>query len=135
MAGWADIGVAEKIDEALTQYKKDTGIIEFYDMIGLFTDKIKTKDSLYDIIFLDEAQDLNALQWDMFFELEKLATRSYIAGDDDQAIFSWAGADVKKFLSLKGDRKILPQSYRIPRNVHKVAKNIVERIKNRYVKP
>jgi len=61
LAGWEDIKVAEKIDEALTQYKKDTGIIEFYDMIGLFTDKIKSKDSFFDVVFLDEAQDLNAL--------------------------------------------------------------------------
>ena len=131
MAGWADIGVAEKIDEALTQYKKDTGIIEFYDMIGLFTDKIKTKDSLYDIIFLDEAQDLNALQWDMFFELEKLATRSYIAGDDDQTIYGFQGADASIFINLEGTIDEQIKSRRVPKSVHRVALNILDRIGER----
>lgn len=131
MAGWADIGVAEKIDEALTQYKKDTGIIEFYDMIGLFTDKIKTKDSFYDVIFLDEAQDLNALQWDMFFELEKLATRSYIAGDDDQTIYGFQGADASTFINLEGTIDEQIKSRRVPRSVHRVALNILNRIGER----
>lgn len=131
MAGWADIGVAEKIDEALTQYKKDTGIIEFYDMIGLFTDKIKNKDSFYDVIFLDEAQDLNALQWDMFFELEKLATRSYIAGDDDQTIYGFQGADASTFINLEGTIDEQIKSRRVPRSVHRVALNILNRLGER----
>ena len=42
---------------------------------------------------------------------------------------------MNKFLTLTGDRRILPQSYRIPRSVHKVALGIVSRIKNRYQKP
>jgi DNA helicase-2/ATP-dependent DNA helicase PcrA len=63
------------------------------------------------------------------------ASEVYIAGDDDQAIFGWAGADVAKFLSLKGDKRILPQSFRIPRSVHRLANDVVSRIKNRYVKP
>ena len=63
------------------------------------------------------------------------ASEVYIAGDDDQAIFGWAGADVTKFLSLQGDKRILPQSFRIPRSVHRLANDVVNRIKNRYVKP
>jgi len=131
MAGWADIGIAEKIDAALTQYKKDTGIIEFYDMIGLFTDKIKNKDSFFDVVFLDEAQDLNALQWDMFFELEKLATRSYIAGDDDQTIYGFQGADASTFINLEGVIDEQVKSRRVPRSVHRVALNILNRIGER----
>jgi len=131
LAGWEDIKVAEKIDEALTQYKKDTGIIEFYDMIGLFTDKIKSKDSFFDVVFLDEAQDLNALQWDMFFELEKLATRSYIAGDDDQTIYGFQGADASTFINLEGTIDEQIKSRRVPRSVHRVALSILDRIGER----
>ena len=29
------------------------------------------------------------------------ADKTYIAGDDDQAIFKWAGADVDSFIALK----------------------------------
>jgi superfamily I DNA/RNA helicase len=134
MAGWSDIHIAEKIDGALTQYKKDTGVIEFYDMIGLFTDKIKTKDSFYDVIFLDEAQDLNALQWDMFFELEKLSNRSFIAGDDDQTIYGFQGADASTFINLEGTIDEQVKSRRVPRSVHRVALNILDRINERRTK-
>ena len=42
------------------------------------------------------------------------ADKTYIAGDDDQAIFKWAGADVDHFIALKeevNDIKVLDQSY------------------------
>ena len=67
-----------------------------------------------DICIFDEAQDLSSLQFSMAIKLSKLASEVYIAGDDDQAIFSWAGADVKKFLNLNGSKRVLPMSYRIP---------------------
>ena len=57
-----------------------------------------------------------------------------LAGDDDQAIFGWAGADVSKFLSLKGNKIVLPRSYRIPKSVHFLASSVLFRIKNRYSK-
>ena len=58
-----------------------------------------------DICIFDEAQDLSSLQFSMAIKLSKLASEVYIAGDDDQAIFSWAGADVKKFLNLNGSKR------------------------------
>ena len=52
----------------------------------------------------------------------------YIAGDDDQAIYQWAGADVESFVNLKGNETVLEQSYRIPKKVHEVAQGILNRI-------
>ena len=40
-------------------------------------------------------------------------TDSFIAGDDDQAIFRWAGADVDSFIAQKGLMMPLTQSHRI----------------------
>ena len=40
--------------------------------------------------------------------------KTYIAGDDDQAIFKWAGADVDHFIALKEEVihiKVIDQSY------------------------
>ena len=120
----------KQYSDCLKKFKQQNGLYDFTDMLESFNSELPVE-----ICIFDEAQDLSSLQYKVAIKSSSLAKEVYIAGDDDQAIFSWAGADVKKFLSLKGDRKILPQSYRIPRNVHKVAKNIVERIKNRYVKP
>ena len=55
----------------------------------------------------------------------------YIAGDDDQAIYEWNGADVGYFLSITGERVILDKSYRMPSNVLNFSKNITSRIKHR----
>ena len=67
-------------------------------------------------MFIDEAQDLSLLQWEMVRKIWSRAEKTYIAGDDDQAIFKWAGADVDHFIALKeevDDIQTLDQSYRI----------------------
>ena len=115
---------------ALSLYKKDNGLLDFTDMLSEYSGSLPV-----DICIFDEAQDLSSLQFKMAIQLSQEAKEVYIAGDDDQAIFGWAGADVNKFLNLKGDRMILPQSYRIPSLVHKIASDVVTRIKKRYVKP
>ena len=73
-------------------------------------------------------------QYKMAILAASLAGEVYIAGDDDQAIFGWAGADVHKFLNLKGQKTTLPNSHRIPRKVHALANDVASRIKNRYPK-
>jgi len=60
--------------------------------------------------------------------------RVYIAGDDDQAIFKWSGAQPEFLINLEGRREILNQSYRVPIAVHRVANSLVSRIENRVPK-
>ena len=84
-----------------------------------------------DTVIIDEAQDLSRLQWDVVKILADKAKTTYIAGDDDQAIYVWAGADVDQFLDLSGEIKVLDKSYRIPEKVYKLAINVVNRIGKR----
>ena len=51
---------------------------------------------------VDEAQDLTPLQWDMVVKIASAVDRVYIAGDDDQAIYEWNGADVNLFQTFPG---------------------------------
>lgn len=44
----------------------------------------------------------------------------YLGGDDDQAIYSWSGADVSKLINLKCHERVLDQSYRIPKMFFKI---------------
>ena len=64
------------------------------------------------------------------------ANKTYIAGDDDQAIFKWAGADVDHFIALKeevNDIKVLDQSYRIPGGpIHELSQKIISKVQNRF---
>ena len=116
----------------LNQYKKDYNLIDFTDMI---TEFIKADRSpRFDVVFIDEAQDLSQTQWGMAKSIWDKTQDTFIAGDDDQAIFRWAGADVDSFISQTGKIMQLTQSYRIPQVVHDIASRIVTRIQNRLPK-
>ena len=119
----------KNLSNELEEYKKQYGLIDFNDMITQF---IKSDVCpKFDTVFIDEAQDLSRMQWDMATALMFNAQDSFVAGDDDQAIFRWAGADVDSFITQKGKVLTLTQSYRIPRAVHDLAMGVVKRISNR----
>ena len=88
----------------------------------------------FDVVFIDEAQDLSLMQWNMAKTIWNKTQDSFIAGDDDQAIFRWAGADVDSFITQKGKLLNLTQSRRIPRAVHDFALGIIKRVSNRRYK-
>lgn len=110
-------------------FKKHKGVIDFTDMLERYLyngPPVPVK-----MAFIDEAQDLTPLQWAvvdrMFQDVETLV----VAGDDDQAIYEWAGADVTKFLEREGEKIVLNQSYRLPQSVFSLAQGISGQIKVR----
>ncbi len=123
--------------QAWEGYKADTGTIDFTDMIDLAARDTDCADQVPRVMVLDEAQDTSRLQWQLVrkwaahSDCEKLVT----AGDPDQAIFVWAGADPSFFRDVKPARlRVLCQntpSYRVPRAVHALAVNWIEQIADR----
>jgi len=128
-----DLWLTEQINEDLKSYKEQTGMIEFSDMITQFVEEDKRL--ALDAVFLDEAQDLSPLQWDMFFHIEKQCERSYIAGDDDQTIYGFQGADPNIFINLKGIFDNQEYSHRVPKKIHAKALEILKQIGRRLDKP
>lgn len=128
-----DLWLTEQIDEDLKNYKEQSGMIEFSDMITQFIKEDKRL--ALDAIFLDEAQDLSPLQWDMFFHIEEQCKRSYIAGDDDQTIYGFQGADPSIFINLKGTFDNQIKSHRVPKKIHAKALEILKHINERLDKP
>ena len=122
----------EYFSKVLINFKKSKNLLDFTDMLDVFI-KEKTIPQL-DILFVDEAQDLTTKQWRVIEKLNQHCKFRYIAGDDDQAIYRWAGADVKKFLNIKGNVEVLPISYRLPKTIHKLACDISHKISLRQVK-
>jgi len=120
------------IANELIRYKKEYNLIDYNDMILDFTKSDLSPK--FDVVFIDEAQDLSLMQWDMAKTIWKKTENAFIAGDDDQAIFRWAGADVDSFINLTGTYLPLTQSYRIPTKVHNLAMNIINKITNRIPK-
>ena len=117
------------ISNELERYKKEHGLIDFNDMILEFTKSDKSPK--FDVVFIDEAQDLSLMQWDMAKTIWNKTEDSFIAGDDDQAIFRWAGADVDSFIAQEGQMMPLTQSFRIPSKVHTLAMGIINKVRNR----
>ena len=124
------------LSEELKRFKKEKRLKDFNDLLLDFIEKDTTPS--FKVLFIDEAQDLSLLQWDMVRKLWNNAEKTYIAGDDDQAIFKWAGADVDHFITLKeevDDIKTLDQSYRIPGGpIHELSQSIINKIQNRFSK-
>ena len=120
------------IANELERYKKEYGLIDYNDMILNF---IRSNSSPnFDVVFIDEAQDLSLMQWKMVKTIWNRTTDNYIAGDDDQAIFKWAGADVDSFIALDGKFIRLTQSHRVPAKIHEIAMKIISKVNNRIPK-
>ena len=113
-------------------YKRERGLLDFTDVLLEYARSGQPLD--VDVAFIDEAQDLSALQWLVALKAVEPSQTQYVAGDDDQAIYRWAGAEVEVFMDLSGDRVVLDQSYRLPRVVHGIAGRILSRIKTRVAK-
>ena len=124
------------LSEELKRYKKEKGLKDFTDLLEDFI-KQENKPN-FEALFIDEAQDLSLIQWEMVRSMWVNAKKTYIAGDDDQAIFKWAGADVDHFIALKeevNDIKVLDQSYRIPGGpIHELSQKIINKVQNRFDK-
>ena len=115
------------------KFKKYNGLKDFTDMLVDLSENPSYIPQLK-VVFLDEAQDLTPLQWKIAHLINEKTDRMFIAGDDDQGIYRWAGADINHFIGLEGGSEVLSQSHRIPRSVFRVADSITRRIKKRQKK-
>ncbi|MFB6236973.1 MAG: UvrD-helicase domain-containing protein [Halopenitus sp.] len=139
------------VDYALDwiQYKNQRGIHEFDDAIQMCVEQGRTVDSSH--LFVDELQDLYPLQQAFLDNHFGEVDRIWVAGDADQTIYEWSGANPEYFLNLEAkvdelDEKywddkagywddegvyILDQSWRMPNEVLKLAKSCISRVGER----
>src|SRR5882672_6492750 len=120
-----------RVYTALEEYKAKYGLVDFSDMLTRAEDELKPM--LLDCAIVDEAQDLSLLQWKVLDKLFAHVPRVYFAGDDDQAIYGWSGADVAEFQrrANEGKKKVLAVSHRLPYAVWSTALRISDRITDR----
>jgi len=119
--------------DVYNKYKQENNVIDFTDMLQAFMNT--DIDLPLEIAFIDEAQDLNPLEWDIVNKAISNCKEVYIAGDDDQAIYEWSGADVNHFLTMPiTEKEVLPVTYRLPAPIYDFANTLVKRISHRYEK-
>lgn len=118
--------------ETYEEFRRHHNLLDFTDMLHSFVSHgmpVNVK-----VAFIDEAQDLSKLQWEVCKVAFTACERVVIAGDDDQAIFKWAGADIESFLALGGTKVVLTKSHRLPVAVHDFAQRIILQVPKRFEK-
>lgn len=129
-----DLGIAEMVSGAYTNWKTSYGWRDFDDLLINFAANPETWGMRY--LFVDEAQDLSPIQWDAVAAMDVECI--WVAGDDDQSIYEWSGADPNGMrayhLPDESNVRVLEQSWRIPRAVHELAERVIGRVGKRWAK-
>ncbi|WP_340100285.1 ATP-dependent helicase [Salinibaculum salinum] len=115
---------------AWRSYKGDNGLVGFADML----ERVEQRSLLpnVDYLVIDEFQDITTLQYRVYEEWRPHMNRVLIAGDDDQVVYAWQGADPDLLLEEDvDDDVILPNSYRLPSRILNVVNREVSHIEKR----
>lgn len=104
-----EIKIAKK---AVKWGTSNLGSIDFTDMIYL-PNVLDIQLPQFDYVFIDECQDLNSAQRNMFLKCLNPGGRFIAVGDPKQAIYGFAGADIESFNILKS----LPNTVELPLSV------------------
>lgn len=123
---------------AWEDFKDKTGSVDFADMILIALDEIPSAPGGPTVGIFDEVQDFGRAELALCRKWGARMEYFICAGDDDQGIYHWRGATPDAFLKpdIPAERKrILSQSYRIPRSVHRLAARWIEQLGYREPKP
>lgn len=113
----------------MQEYKRAHSLLDYTDMLDHFI-RSEWTPNLQEL-YVDEFQDLSRLQLQVVEKLASTARRVVIAGDDDQAIYRWAGAAVEEFVDMPGTVSVLGQSWRCPPEVQALSQEVIDRVAHR----
>ena len=135
--------VVYKVYDEYEKSLKRSNAIDFDDLlllpIKLFNEHkevLERYQDLFKYVFIDEYQDTNKPQ----YLLSKMISAKYknitVVGDNDQAIFTWRGADYKNILNFEKDYPdakvvVLDENYRSTKTILKAANNVIKNNKIR----
>ena len=127
----ADFGRAIELSRALLDWSNASGMVDFDDML-YFAVKDGISLPKFDVVFVDEAQDTNAIQRAILRKIMKPTSRIVAVGDPAQAIYGFRGADSNSLnlIAEEFNCKRLPLSitYRCPTSVVTYAQQWVSHI-------
>lgn len=125
-----------EIYRAYETLKRKRHVVDLDDLITRVTDELLSDERYAEAtrwrfrhIFVDEAQDMNPLQFAMFEALRGGREDVFIVGDPLQAIYGWNGADHRLFDTLPdtiGRTTVLalPNNYRSSANIVNAARHV-----------
>lgn len=118
----------EHFTKQFEHYKSRNGLLTFNDFLE------RPVELDVRLVIVDEAQDLTFLQWKFVRDSFRSCNNILIAGDDDQCIYQWSGADLNFFLKIDADITQLRFSHRCKEEIWNMCNRISTRIGRRYPK-
>ncbi len=130
----------EHEDERLQMYIRelsDSNAVDFSGMLYLgwriltkYPEKAKKLSQRYQFVLVDEAQDMNDVQYAIAKILVSEHGNLFMVGDYQQSIFSWRGAKPENILNFKQDFPnavtiTLPKNYRSKSEILETAENLI----------
>jgi superfamily I DNA/RNA helicase len=120
--------------ERYTAWRKEIQKHDFNDLLERVVDSELRP--LVRIAFVDEGQDLSPIQVKIVERWFADCERVYVAGDDDQAIYTFLGGDPDWLLRLakSSEVQVLDQSYRVPALAWDMARQAIKENRHRVEK-
>ena len=113
-------------------WKRQMGARDFTDLLLDACEVLPRAPGNPTLIVVDEAQDCTPLQWRLLRNWSRACAQWIVAGDDDQALYTWCGASPRPMLDAADHEKIiLNQSYRLPERIYAHAVTYLEPITTR----
>ena len=123
--------------EAWEEFKGERSLVDFTDMVDLAIRDDADPPGEAVVGFFDEAQDFSPLEARLVRLWSEKLEFSYIAGDDDQTIYAFKGANPDWLIeAMKHPEKvkILDHSYRLPRRIQAYANDWIQALAKRVPK-
>ena len=122
--------------ERYQRFLDDRNMVDF-DMLVIRTAEllqdqqvVKRIRARWDCVLVDEFQDLNPVQYAVIRDIGREHRHIFAVGDEEQSIYSWAGADPRVFQTFLNDFELrwhvqLRENRRCPREIVALARRLI----------
>lgn len=130
----------QQFAEKWQEWKEENMLVDFTDLIerGLQWEFDDAAPFGAKLGIFDECQDFSKLEWALVHKWSKAMQFVLVAGDDDQCLYAWRGADPNSLIDMDPapiEVRVLPQSYRLPHKIHTYCEDWIHRLSHRMDKP
>lgn len=123
-----------RFEESWRKFKEEHAAVDFTDMIEAPLKGGIGPPAQVRIMFVDEAQDLSALELALIRSWVRSLDMLVIAGDSDQCIYHFRGSTPDAFLDPpvpEEHRRHLLKSHRLSKVIHEASRRIIHRVARR----
>jgi DNA helicase-2/ATP-dependent DNA helicase PcrA len=115
--------------EAWSDFKNETDSIDFSDMLEIAMMSFNDLPGGQPVLMVDEAQDLNPMQWALVRQWSASCEVFIVAGDPAQTLYTFTGAAPDEFMGElpAAQQRLLGRSYRLPALIHRQAESFLGR--------